>query len=216
MKTSTALHLSGLIERIPELVTARDTIETALKLLLDCHRSGGKIMVCGNGGSAADGEHIVGELMKSFALPRPLPADDIEKLKASGIPDWEQIAANLQQGIPAISLNGSISLTTAIINDTDPYMTFAQQVYVYGKPGDVLIGLSTSGSARNVLNAMKTARVFGVFTVGFTGDCQSPMDDLCDVVIKAPATETYIAQEYHLPIYHALCLMLENEVFGKD
>lgn len=216
MRVSTIKHLSGLLERIPELGGISDPIAQAAEALCACHISGGKVMVCGNGGSAADSEHIVGELMKSFVLPRPLPADDIERLKQSGAANWESIAGNLQRGIPAISLNGAISLSTAIINDTDPFMTFAQQVYVYGKPGDVLIALSTSGGARNVLNAAKTARAFGISVIGFTGSRPSPMDEFCDVVLKAPIAETFRVQEYHLPIYHTLCLMVENEIFGQE
>ncbi|MHB1455979.1 MAG: D-sedoheptulose-7-phosphate isomerase [Armatimonadota bacterium] len=216
MKTSTIKHLSDLLERIPELETISDAISKAAETLCECHLSGGKVMVCGNGGSAADSEHIVGELMKSFVLPRPLPADDIERLRRSGAADWESIAANLQQGIPAISLNGAISLSTAIINDTDPFMTFAQQVYIYGKPGDVLIALSTSGGAKNVLNAVKTAKAFGLSVIGFTGSRPAPIDEFCDVVLKAPIAETFRVQEYHLPIYHTICLMVENEIFGRE
>ena len=216
MKTSTIKHLSDLLKRIPELETMSESISQATETLCECHLSGGKVMICGNGGSAADSEHIVGELMKSFVLPRPLPADDIERLRQSGAADWESIAGNLQQGIPAISLNGAISLSTAIINDTDPFMTFAQQVYVYGRPGDVLIALSTSGGAKNVLNAVKTAKAFGVSVIGFTGSRPAPIDEFCDVVLKAPSAETFRVQEYHLPIYHTLCLMVENEIFGRE
>lgn len=214
MKDSTQGMLNAFIERLPELAAIKEDIIAATDMLAACYYSGGKIMVCGNGGSAADSEHIVGELMKSFAIPRPIPDGDIGKLKSSGAEDWERLAGMLQAGIPSLSLEGHLSLSTAVLNDTDPYMTYAQQVYVCGKQGDVLIGLSTSGGAKNVLNAIKVARAFGVHTIGFTGQRRSPMDDLCELVIKAPSVETYRVQEYHQPIYHTICLMLENEIFG--
>lgn len=214
MKSNTLALLDALIERLPELAPIKGNIVAAADMLIECYRLNGKIMLCGNGGSAADSEHIVGELMKSFAMPRPIPEEDFQKLKASGMDDWEEFGNLLQRGIPAFSLESHPSLSTAIINDIDAYMVYAQQVYVYGKPGDVLIGLSTSGGARNVQNALKVARTFGVKTIGFTGSRLSPMDALCDVMIKAPSVDTYRVQEYHQSIYHTVCLMLENEIFG--
>lgn len=216
MKPTTSKHLDFLINRLPELESVQLDIQRAAETLIKCGQHGRKIMVCGNGGSAADSEHIAGEMMKSFILPRNLKDDEIAKLKSSGIDDWEELAQSLQRGIPTIALTGHISLATAIANDTNPYITFAQQVYVIGKEGDVLIALSTSGSAKNVLYAVKAAKAFGMHTIGFTGSCLSPMDSLCDIMIKVPETETYRVQEYHQPIYHTICLMVENELFGTD
>ncbi|MHB1001619.1 MAG: D-sedoheptulose-7-phosphate isomerase [Armatimonadota bacterium] len=216
MKTSTIKRLDNLIDRYNALSPLREQITEAVTILCECSRSNGKVLVCGNGGSAADSEHIVGELMKGFVLPRPVPQADIETMRVSGIEDWADLAMNLQQGIMAISLNGHLSLSTAVLNDNDPYMAFAQQVYVYGQPNDVLIGLSTSGNSRNVVNAMKVAKAFGLRTIGFMGEKTSVMDRYSDALIKVPERETYKVQEYHLPVYHTICLMLENEIFGEE
>lgn len=215
LKPSTMDFLEDLVERHPDLADTLESISHAVDLICMSCRSGGKVLVCGNGGSAADSEHIVGELMKGFILRRELPDSDLEKLKNEGFDDWHDLANHLQRGIPAIALTGHASLSTAVMNDTDPYMIFAQQAYVYGKPGDVLIGLSTSGNATNVVNALKVARAFGLKTIGLTGNRRSKMDVFCDVMIKAPDDETYKVQEYHLPIYHTICMMIEQELFGE-
>ena len=215
LKLSTIQHLEEMIRRYPELVDMRSVIMETVQAICESYRSGGKILVCGNGGSAADSEHIVGELMKGFVLKREMPVSDTERLRNAGYADWRELADNLQQGIPAIALTGHSSLSSAVLNDNDPYMTYAQQVYGYGKPGDVLLGLSTSGNARNVINAVKVARAFGLVTIGFTGARQSAMDEFCDVMVKVPATETFKVQEYHLPVYHTVCLMVEEELFGN-
>lgn len=215
LKLSTMQHLEELLRRYPDLNEVRTPILQTVQEVCKSYRAGGKILVCGNGGSASDSEHIVGELMKGFVLRREVPASDIERLQNAGYADWRELADNLQQGIPAIALTGHPSLSSAVLNDNDPYMTYAQQVYGYGKPGDVLLGLSTSGNARNVVNAIKVARAFELFTVGFTGARPSTIDELCDVMIKVPATETFKVQEYHLPVYHTVCLMVEEELFGN-
>ena len=215
LKPSTMDCLEDLVERHPDLADTLEPISRVVELICKSCRSGGKLLICGNGGSAADSEHMVGELMKSFILSRKLPDKDVEKLKNEGYDDWRDLANHLQKGIPAIALTGHTSLSTAIMNDTDPYMTFAQQAYVYGKPGDVLIGLSTSGNATNVVNALKVARAFGLSTVGLTGSRRCKMDAFCDVMIKAPDDETYKVQEFHLPIYHTICMMAEQELFGE-
>lgn len=184
-----------------------------------CHRAGGKVLVCGNGGSAADSEHIVGELVKGFVLPRRIPATDAVVLHAADVATHHhssELAEKLQRGVAAISLTGHPALATAIDNDTGRQMVFAQQVYVYGRRGDVLIGLSTSGNAGNVLRALSVARTFGLTTLGLTGSRPSRMDALCDVLLKAPASETHQIQELHLPIYHTLCLMVEQELFAPE
>ena len=203
-------HLDGLIERLPELDYLREPMCRVAESICTSYKSGGKVMVCGNGGSAADSEHIVGELMKGFVLRRELPPVDVERLKPYG----NDLASKLQQGIPAIALTGHPALSTAIINDTDPLMTFAQQVYVLGKPNDVLLALSTSGNARNVINAIKVARAFRVTSVVFTGEKPAESWDLADIRISVPIAETYRVQEYHVAVYHCLCLMVEAELFG--
>jgi len=215
MKAAALRHLDALITGNPTLFDIRDHILRAAQMIWETYESGGKLLVCGNGGSAADSDHIVGELMKSFMLPRKLQAQDIEKLRAAGLDDWEELSQMLQRGIPAISLVGSPALASAIANDTDPSMIYAQQVYVLGRPGDVLIALSTSGTSPNVCKAIRVARAFGLKTILFTGNRRSIMDTVCDVTIKAPYNETYRVQECHLPIYHTICLMVEEESFGR-
>ena len=212
LKQSTMDHLEDLLWRYPALEDMSDIITQASEMICTSYYDGGKVLVCGNGGSAADSEHIVGELMKGFVLRREVPQQDIDCLRAVG---GEDLAPCLQQGIPALSLTGHMALSTAVCNDNDPYMTFAQQVYVLGKKGDVLIGLSTSGNSRNVINALKVAKAFGLSTIGLTGSKPSAMDEFCDALIKVPATETFKVQEFHLPVYHCICLMVEQEIFGK-
>jgi phosphoheptose isomerase len=187
----------------------RDPILCAVESICKVYRDNGKLLVCGNGGSASDSQHIVAELMKGFKSPRIISDEDAAKLEDS------TLASKLQRAVPAISLTSEAPLITAIANDIDPEMIFAQQVYAYGKPGDALIGLSTSGKAKNVLNALKVARAFGLITIGFTGSGESVMPGLCDILIAVPETETYRIQEMHVSIYHAICLMVESELFSS-
>jgi D-sedoheptulose 7-phosphate isomerase len=208
-------YIDELLQRIPELEPLRDQIVGACEAICECHLAGGKVLICGNGGSASDSEHIAGELMKGFHLKRSVTHEDEERLKSSGAPNWESLASNLQRGISTITLTNNSTLNTAVSNDTDPTMIFAQQVYVYAQPGDILIGLSTSGRAKNVANALAVARAFGISTIGLTGAGPTPMDDLCDVLIQAPTKETYRVQEYHLPIYHAICSTVEVVFFEE-
>lgn len=196
--------------RHPALFNLRADIERAVEMICRCYRAGGKVLVCGNGGSAADAEHIVGELAKEFRLPRAISAEHAQKLQKIDA----ALSEKLQGGVAAISLVSQSSLATAIANDTDATMVFAQQVYVYGKPGDVVWGLSTSGNSRNVVRALQVARAFGMATIGFKGASCAAMDKWCDVLLKAPETETYKIQEFHLPLYHAVCMMVEEELFG--
>jgi phosphoheptose isomerase len=183
----------------------------AYEILLECARKDGKILLCGNGGSAADSEHIVGELMKGFKLPRKLTEEDLK-----AFPGHEEMACKLQKGVQAISLNSQISLMTAVGNDNGYDMVYAQQVYVYGQKGDVLIGMTTSGNSANVVNAAITAKARGMKVIGITGAKDSKLSACSDLCLRLPAEETYQIQEFTLPIYHALCAMVEDTLFGTE
>ena len=207
-------HIDLLVERYPSLESARNDIVAAYLLLEESYENGGKLLVAGNGGSAADAEHIVGELMKGFKLPRKPEADFAEKLVEESQELGSVLAENLQGALPAIALDGHPALSTAYMNDCEPLLCFAQQVNGYGKSGDVFLGISTSGNSRNVLFAATTAHAKGLKVIGLTGAKDSKLKDMSDVCIKAPQTETYMIQELHLPIYHCLCLMLEDKFFA--
>lgn len=209
-----SIHLADLVRRFPELEPTASVIQAVVERICSAYRAGSKILVCGNGGSASDSEHIVGELMKGFVLRRSLADEAIDRFKQSGLPNAVEVAARLQYGVPAVSLAGHPSLATAIANDTDASMVFAQQVFVLGKPGDVLLGLSTSGNSVNVVNAVTVARVQGLATIAMTGAASSRLEELCDITLKVPTDNTHRAQEYHLPIYHAICLMVEASLFS--
>ncbi len=200
-----------LFEHYPVLCEARDDILNAYAILCDCYDSLGKVLVCGNGGSAADSDHIVGELMKGFMSKRPLQEDDAELFAEEGKAGF---ALKLQGALPAISLNAHAALISAFANDVDPDYVFAQQVWGYSKNSpDALIALSTSGNSQNVVNACIAAEVVGIDSIGITGANESKMSDICTVCIKLPATETYKVQELTLPVYHALCAALEANYF---
>lgn len=207
-------HIDLLVERYPSLESAKNDIVAAYLLLEESYENGGKLLVAGNGGSAADAEHIVGELMKGFKLPRKPEADFAEKLVEENQELGSVLAENLQGALPAIALDGHPALSTAYMNDCEPLLCFAQQVNGYGKSGDVFLGISTSGNSKNVLYAATTAHAKGMKVIGLTGAKDSKLKDMSDVCIKAPQTETYMIQELHLPIYHCLCLMLEDQFFG--
>lgn len=207
-------HIDLLVERYPSLESARNDIVAAYLLLEESYENGGKLLVAGNGGSAADAEHIVGELMKGFKLPRKPEADFAEKLVEENQELGSVLAKNLQGALPAIALDGHPALSTAYMNDCEPLLCFAQQVNGYGKSGDVFLGISTSGNSKNVLYAATTAHAKGMKVIGLTGAKDSKLKDMSDVCIKAPQTETYMIQELHLPIYHCLCLMLEARFFA--
>lgn len=206
-------HFTRLYERLPQLGALAPTLDAALALLLDCARGGGKILLCGNGGSAADAEHIVGELMKGFLLKRPLPAELQAKLRAADPEHGPSLASGLQQGIAAVSLVSGVSLPTAFANDVNAELVFAQQVLGLGRPGDVVWGISTSGNSGNINHALRIAKVLGMRTLGLTGRDGGAMAALCDVELRVPAWETPHIQELHLPVYHALCAALEAELF---
>lgn len=206
-------HIDLLVERYPSLESAKNDIVAAYLLLEESYENGGKLLVAGNGGSAADAEHIVGELMKGFKLSRKPETDFAEKLVAENQELGSVLAENLQGALPAIALDGHPALSTAYMNDCEPLLCFAQQVNGYGKSGDVFLGISTSGNSKNVLFAATTAHAKGMKVIGLTGAKDSKLKDMSDVCIKAPQTETYMIQELHLPIYHCLCLMLETRFF---
>ena len=204
-----------LIQRRPDLVGCLPDVRRAGEALAACFRQGGKLLVCGNGGSAADSEHIVGELMKGFRLRRPLPEEMRKRLEADWPEQGSALADHLQGTLPAISLVSQTALMTAFMNDVDPAMIFAQQVYGYGKAGDVLLGLSTSGNSANVLHALRVARTLGMGTIGMTGKGGGAMPEVCKITIRVPYERTSDIQEAHFPIYHALCAGLE-ETFFKE
>lgn len=208
-------HIDLLVERYPKLDVCRQSIEDAFIMLRDCYENGGKLLVAGNGGSAADSEHIAGELMKRFEKPRPVPENFAKKLKEVDPVLGADLAKNLEQGLMAIPLVAHEALTTAYINDVDGLGVFAQQLYGFGRRGDVFLGISTSGNSKNVLNATVVARAEGIKVIGLTGAKGGKLAEVSDVAIKAPETETYKVQECHLPIYHCLCLMLEDHFFEE-
>lgn len=207
-------YINLLVERYPSLDFVKDDIVAAYLLMEEAYENGGKLLVAGNGGSAADAEHIVGELMKGFKLSRKLEAGFAEQLVAENLELGGILAENLQGALPAIALDGHPALSTAYMNDCEPLLCFAQQINGYGKPGDVFLGISTSGNSKNVLFAATTAHAKGMKVIGLTGAKDSKLMDMSDVCIKAPQTETYMIQELHLPIYHCLCLMLEDKFFA--
>lgn len=206
-------HIELLVERYPSLAPIKDDIVAAYLLLAESYQNGGKLLIAGNGGSAADAEHMVGELMKSFKLRRKIENDFAQKLIAEDQELGKVLAENLQGALPAIALDGHLSLSTAYMNDCEPLLCFAQQVNGFGRPGDVCVGISTSGNSKNVLYAAVAARAKGMKVLGLTGANDSKLKELSDVCIQVPQTETYMVQELHLPIYHCLCLMLEDKFF---
>ena len=203
-----------LIVRYPALAVCQDSLTSALEALKSTFANGGKVLLCGNGGSNADCDHIAAELMKSFLLPRPLPAEMQTNLVAQDSTIGAELANSLQCALPAISLGTHNALATAVANDCVAEITFAQQVYALAKPEDLLWGISTSGNARNVQRAVLTAKAMKVKTLGLTGAHGGKLGELCDITIYAPAARVDHIQELHLPIYHALCSALEETFFG--
>ena len=206
-------HFERLLERYPALESCRESIMKAYDMLLDCYRRGGKLMAVGNGGSCADCEHIAGELMKGFLLRRPLSAEKQAALHAAIDDLLPGASQKLQQGLPAIALTGHAALSTAVQNDLDPLLAPAQQVVALGRPGDVVLGISTSGNAKNVALALLTAKAQGLRTLGLTGGDGGRLAGLCDCAIVVPAAGSADVQELHLPVYHALCAMIEAKLF---
>lgn len=208
-------QLNLLIERYPKLAVCKEDIKKTYELLEVAYSNGRKLLVCGNGGSASDSEHIVGELMKEFKLKRKVYSDQAAALKEIDPELGQVLADNLQGALPAICLTGHSSLTTAFMNDANADLVFAQQVNGYGKPGDVFLGISTSGNSKNVLYAAVNAKAKGLKVIGLTGAKENKLMKYADVCIRVPETETYKIQELHLPVYHCLCLMLEEHFFGN-
>lgn len=215
MKQKVAQHLDLLVERYPALAACKNDVEKAYQIMAQSFANGGKLLIAGNGGSAADAEHIVGELMKGFCNPRKIDAQFAEKMKAVDPEMGAVLAENLQGALSAIALDGHLALSTAYINDCEPLLCFAQQVNGYGNSADVFLGISTSGNSKNILYAATVAHAKGMKVIGLTGQKDSRLAAMSDVCIQVPQVETYMIQEYHLPVYHTLCLMLEEEFFGN-
>jgi len=214
MITKVEKQLESLLDRYPQLNVVKDSIAEAYMLLVDCYNNGGKLLIAGNGGSAADSEHIAGELMKSFKLKRSLSSDLINKLVEIDSVRGLELSQQLEQGLTAIPLVAHEALSTAYINDVGGNGIFAQQLLGFGREKDVFLGISTSGNSKNILYATVVARALGIKIIGLTGASGGELAKVSNVAIKVPATETYMVQELHLPIYHCLCLMLEEYFFG--
>lgn len=197
--------MEKLLARYPALKACEEQINEALALIIKTYEQCGKVLICGNGGSAADSEHIVGELMKGFLLKRPVTDERIPK----------ELRCRLQGSLPAISLPSQVAVLSAFINDEDPEMLYAQLVYGYVNENDLVIGISTSGNSKNIVNALSVAKALGAKTVALTGEKQSKLSELCNVTVKAPSSETFEIQEYHLPIYHYLCAATEAHFFTE-
>ncbi len=209
-------YVDVLIERYPKLAECRKAIINAYLLMEECYTHDGKLLIAGNGGSAADSEHIASELMKRFKTPRPVKKELAEKLKEIDPDIGEKLSKSLECALTAIPLVAHEALSTAYLNDVDGLGVFAQQLFGFGRQGDVFLGISTSGNSQNVINATVVARALGIKVIGLTGADGGQLAKVADVAIKVPEMETYMIQELHLPIYHCLCLMLEEKFFGKE
>lgn len=207
--------LSELLSRYPALTVCQDDLRKAAGAMETCYRRGGKILLCGNGGSAADCEHIVGELMKGFLTCRPLSGALPNALRARYGAEGQTLAEGLQGSLPAISLPSQCAILTAFINDVSAENVYAQLVSGYGKPGDLLIAISTSGNSKNIVNAARVAVAMGLSTLALTGASGGALASLCEVTVRVPTTETFKVQEYHLPVYHYLCAETERRFFPE-
>ena len=212
MKASTQEIFEELFSRYPALEACRADVLAAFEAMAAAYRAGGKALCCGNGGSASDCEHIVGELLKKFKRHRDIPAGLKARLAAAG-PDGARLAEKLEGSLPAVSLVSQSGILTAFANDVGWDEAFAQQLLGLARPGDVLVALSTSGNSRNCVLAATLARALGVRTIALVGEAGGRLGELCDVAILVPARETFQVQEFHLPVYHAICAMLEEELF---
>lgn len=206
--------MKELFERYPELEACRDSIAKAAEFMLDTYKRGGKILLCGNGGSCSDCDHIAGELLKCFKRKRKITPETKAKIEQLFPSDTDYFAEKLERGIPAISLPSQTAAISAYVNDVCADMVYAQLTYAYARESDLLIAISTSGNSANVVNAAKMARVCSMNVIGLTGANPCRLDDICDTTIKVPAAETYKIQEYHLPVYHYLCAAIEKKIFG--
>lgn len=208
-------HMDLLISRYPKLEGIREDMIDAYLIFEQCYINDGKLLIAGNGGSAADSEHMAGELMKRFRIPRPVSEDYARKLAEIDHQRGPQLAANLECSLMAIPLVAHEALSTAYINDVDGLGVFAQQLLGFGRKGDAFLGISTSGNSQNVMNATVVARASGIKVVGLTGAEGGELATAADVAVCVPETETYKVQELHLPVYHCWCLMLEDKFFGQ-
>jgi phosphoheptose isomerase len=209
------IHLNELIARYPQLSPLENEISRAAECLIRCFMGGRKLLICGNGGSSADSDHIVGELMKGFENKRPVAESLKSKLVKFEAERGKYLSEKLQQGLPAISLSAHSALITAVANDTDSDLIYAQQIAGYGEEGDVLIAISTSGNSQNIIDAIITAKAKDMVVIGLTGESGGRMRSFCDVLVNVPGTRTAFVQELHFPVYHALCLIVESEIFGN-
>ena len=206
-------RLTEMIRRYPALECCEKEIWVAAMAIIDCFENSRKLLLCGNGGSCADADHMVGELMKSFERKRPLPEDFKARLRSASPERGGYIAENLQNALPAISLCSHTSLFTAISNDMDADLVFSQQIAGYGRKGDVLFAITTSGNSQNVVDAAITAKAKGMMVIGLTGQHGGMIKQYCDTAICVPSTTTAEVQEYHLPVYHAICRIIEIRFF---
>jgi D-sedoheptulose 7-phosphate isomerase len=205
-----------LVRRYPQLSGLAEEIARAASLMTDCFLKGNKLLVCGNGGSSSDSDHIAGELLKGFENQRPLKDSLREDLKRISAERGTYLAEKLQSGLPVISLSAHTGVVTAVSNDTDASLIYAQQVAAFGRPGDVLVGISTSGNAANVIDAAIIAKALGMTIIGMTGRTGGRLKDYCDILLNVPESRTAYVQELHLPVYHTICLMIEEHLFGTD
>jgi len=210
------IFLEELINRYPQLLPVEGEIQKAAESIISCYQQGGKLLVCGNGGSCSDSDHIVGELMKGFENKRPVGNPLKEELSAFGGERGSFLAEKLQSALPAISLTTHSALITAVANDTDANLIFAQQVVGYGNAGDVLIAISSSGNSQNVVDAIITAKAKRMIVIGLTGETGGKMKQFCDILVNVPGRRTAFVQELHLPVYHTLCMIVEHFFFGKE
>ena len=215
MKKIVKNELEELIRRYPQLAVCKKDIEKAYLLLQKTYDNNGKLLIAGNGGSAADSEHIAGELMKRFKITRPINKELADKLMKIDPERGERLVKNLEMPLRAVPLTSHIAITTAYMNDADATGVFAQQMLGFGNEGDVFLAISTSGNSENIISACVVAKAMGIKIIGLTGEKESKLSKYSDICIKVPETETYKIQELHLPVYHALCLMLESNYFGK-
>ena len=209
-------HIDLLMNRYPSLNCLREDIVKGYLMLEECYENGNKLLIAGNGGSAADSEHIAGELMKRFKLARPVDDEFAAKLKSIDSVRGAKMAEELENTLMAIPLTAHEALSTAYINDVDGLGVFAQQLYGYGNTGDVFLGISTSGNSKNIMYATVVARAKGIKVLGLTGALGGELAEVSDVAVRVPETETYMIQELHLPVYHCWCMMLEDKFFGKE
>lgn len=216
MKEGTRKLFENCLERFPQLEKCRSDLYSAYEAIYKCYKNNGKVLTCGNGGSASDAEHITGELMNKLRIKRPVGPDMTEKLRSLGFTDADRISSHLEAPLQSISLVSQMALITAVSNDTSADMIFAQQVLGYGKPGDILWAISCSGNSSNILNAVKVARALDLVVIGFTGENGGALAPLCQIPVRFPSSVTFCIQELHLPAYHMLCAMIEEEFFAPE